>query len=85
MDGNKVLEIKDTTVNKGRAAALWIDEVPQEFILSIGDDWTDEDMFLILPEYSYSLKVGYGPTNANYYLNDVEQVRNLLRNLIETT
>lgn len=85
MDGNKVLEIKDTTVNKGRAASLWIDEVPQEFILSIGDDWTDEDMFSILPEYSYSLKVGYGPTNANYYLNNVEEVRKLLRNLIKTT
>ena len=83
IEGNKVLEIKDTTVNKGRAASLWIDEVQPEFILAIGDDWTDEDMFSILPEYSYSIKVGYGPTNATYYLNNVEEVRRLLRSLNE--
>lgn len=81
-DGNKVLEIKDTTINKGRAAFLWINELQPEYILAIGDDWTDEDMFSILPESAYSIKVGYGSTNANYNLNNVDEVRKLLKNMI---
>ena len=83
IDGNKVLEIKDTTINKGRAAFLWINELQPEYILAIGDDWTDEDMFSILPASAYSIKVGYGSTNANYYLNNVNEVRKLLQNAID--
>jgi trehalose 6-phosphate synthase/phosphatase len=50
MQGNKVIEVKHSNVNKGRAAGRWLDaEDGSKFILAIGDDITDEDLFAALP------------------------------------
>jgi len=81
LEGNKVIEVKDTRVNKGRAANYWVSKAKWDFILSIGDDLTDEDIFEALPASAYSVKVGYGPTRARYNLPSVSEVRNLLQEL----
>ncbi|MFX5626641.1 trehalose-phosphatase, partial [Acinetobacter baumannii] len=48
--GNKVVEIKSAGVNKGKAAQHWLDQEPDwDFILAMGDDWTDEDLFAAMP------------------------------------
>lgn len=83
LDGNKVMEIKDTTVNKGRAALYWMNHVENDFILSIGDDWTDEDLFSVMPETAYSIKVGPKQSKARFYLEDVDEVRKLLKLIAE--
>ena len=57
LEGNKVIEIRNTGVNKGTAAMEWLTGHPPEFILSIGDDWTDEDLFRALPPTAYSVRV----------------------------
>ncbi|MHC1623414.1 MAG: trehalose-phosphatase, partial [Candidatus Methanospirareceae archaeon] len=49
MKGNKVVEAKDGRVNKGIAASHWLTKV-FGFILAVGDDLTDEDMFKVLLE-----------------------------------
>ncbi|WP_243669446.1 hypothetical protein [Methanoculleus chikugoensis] len=50
MDGNKVIEIKNNVINKGRAALNWVSRNAWEFILAIGgDDRTDEDLFEAMP------------------------------------
>ncbi len=59
LEGNKVIEVKHTGVNKGRAARHWLEKDRWEFIFCAGDDWTDEDMFEAMPEDAYSVKVGY--------------------------
>ena len=47
IEGNKVIEVRNATVNKGKIAQKLISMNKWDFILSIGDDLTDEDMFSI--------------------------------------
>jgi trehalose 6-phosphate synthase/phosphatase len=49
-----------------------------DFIFCIGDDWTDEFMFQDLPEEAVTVKVGVANTAARYYVDDTDQVRDLL-------
>lgn len=78
LTGNKVIEIKDTTVNKGRAASLWLHADAWDFIFAAGDDWTDEDMFAILPDNAWSIKVGSGISEAHYRTDSTKSLRTLL-------
>jgi trehalose 6-phosphate synthase/phosphatase len=81
LEGNKVIEIKNTEVNKGRAAQYWFSKAKWDFILSIGDDSTDEDIFEALPAWSYSIKVGLGPSKAKFSIPSFIDVRELLKEL----
>lgn len=81
LEGNKVIEIKNTEVNKGRAARHWLSEGKWDFILSIGDDSTDEDIFEALPDWAYSIKVGLGPSKARFTIPSLIEVRELLKEL----
>jgi trehalose 6-phosphate synthase/phosphatase len=84
MDGDKVLEIKYSGINKGRAALHKIGDDMYDFILAIGDDWTDEYTFGALPEAAYTIKVGTKTTKARFYIESVDQVRELLGKCIES-
>jgi len=81
MDGDKVIEIKNSGINKGRAAMMKIGEISYDFIMAVGDDWTDEYTFGALPENAITIKVGTKTTKADYYLESVEDVRELLKGL----
>lgn len=81
MDGNKVIEIKSAGINKGVAALRWIRYRPWDFIMAIGDDVTDENIFSVLPDSAYSIKVGMQPSLARFSLESVREVRTLLRYL----
>jgi trehalose 6-phosphate synthase/phosphatase len=83
MDGDKVIEIKNAGINKGRAALNKIGNTDFDFILAVGDDWTDEFTFRALPESAFTVKVGTKTTAAKYYLNDVTDVRGLLKQFSE--
>lgn len=78
LEGNKVIEIKSSGVNKGKGALSWIKKEKWDLILSIGDDWTDEDIFEVLPRESISIKVGFGPSKAKFRLQTIAKVRDLL-------
>jgi trehalose 6-phosphate synthase/phosphatase len=82
-EGNKVIEIRNSGVNKGSAAMEWLRDYHPDFILGIGDDWTDEDLFRALPSSAYSVRVGLANTSARYYLSGPVTVRKLLRELAE--
>ena len=81
LEGNKVLEVRNSGVNKGTAATEWLASRGADFILAIGDDWADEDLFRALPPEAYSVRVGLANTAARYYLNSPTAVRRLLREL----
>lgn len=83
LKGNKVIEIKSSSVNKGRATSRWLTKANYDFIFAIGDDWTDEYMFDDLPENTYSVKVGFKKTKAKYYVKDTDKVRDLLANFTQ--
>lgn len=84
LEGNKVIEIKNSEINKGRAALKWLQE-EYDFIMAVGDDWTDEDTFQVMPESAYTIKVGFSPTNARYNIESHEDLRGLLNLLAEET
>jgi trehalose 6-phosphate synthase/phosphatase len=81
LEGNKVLEVRNTGVNKGTAAMDWLGGLGADFILAVGDDWTDEELFRALPPTAHSVRVGLANTAANYYLGNHTAVRRLLHDL----
>jgi trehalose 6-phosphate synthase/phosphatase len=84
LQGNKVLEIKNSGVNKGKAANKLLVE-KYDFIFAIGDDWTDEYLFTELPDQTVSVKVGRNKTEAKYYIDDVDEVLELLGQFVSLT
>jgi trehalose 6-phosphate synthase/phosphatase len=83
-EGNKVIELRNSGVNKGSAALEWLAGQMPELILCVGDDWTDEDMFRVLPASAFSVRVGVANTAARYYLNGPAVVRRMLRELSDS-
>jgi trehalose 6-phosphate synthase/phosphatase len=78
IDGNKVVEVKKTAFNKGTAAKAFVDSGDYDFILAIGDDTTDEDMFEALPETSYTIKIGDDLSAARNHIKNQEEVFHFL-------
>ena len=85
MDGDKVIEIKNSGINKGRAALQKMGERHYDFIFAIGDDWTDEYTFAALPEEAVTVKVGTKSTRAQYYVESVADVRQILAGFVRET
>ncbi len=79
--GEKVIEIKPTGINKGTTAYQWISEKDWDFILAVGDDWSDEATFSHLPDSAYSIKVGQGISKSKYNIHSSTEVRTLLKEL----
>jgi trehalose 6-phosphate synthase/phosphatase len=80
-EGNKVIEIRNAGINKGSAGMQWLTSHTPDFILGVGDDWTDEDLFRALPQTAFSVRVGVANTAARYYLGNPTAVRRMLREL----
>ncbi|HLV24353.1 MAG TPA: bifunctional alpha,alpha-trehalose-phosphate synthase (UDP-forming)/trehalose-phosphatase [Moheibacter sp.] len=81
MQGNKVLEVKSGSINKGNAANSFLTK-PYDFIFAIGDDWTDEYMFRQIPEHAITVKVGTSETFAKYFVENQNSVNDLLLNFV---
>ena len=82
LNGNKVVEVKSSNVNKGRASVRMLGENQYDFVFAIGDDWTDEFMFQELPQSAITVKVGLKKTQARYHVEGVSKVRGLLKEFI---
>lgn len=80
LEGSKVIEVKETGINKGSAALEYMHNRKFDFILAIGDDWTDEYLFEDLPEETISIKVGTDKSAAKYFLQNYTEVRAFLNN-----
>ena len=81
-EGNQLIEVKIAGINKGKAARHWLGKKKWDFILAIGNDWTDEDMFEAMPNQSYTVHVGMNLSKANYFVPDYQEVRALLAALL---
>jgi trehalose 6-phosphate synthase/phosphatase len=84
LPGDKVLEIKNVEISKGKAASALLEDNNYDFILAIGDDLTDEDTFKALPDTAISIKVGNSISAAKFYLNNPAEVRRFLYSLPES-
>ncbi len=76
LPGHKVLEVRAPEMNKGAAVRRLLKSTNHDFILAIGDDRTDEDMFRSLQAlpHAHTLKVGPGPTLARFRIPDQQDV-----------
>lgn len=81
LPGDKVVEVKNMEINKGKAALSVVQQTDYDFIMALGDDFTDEDLFRSLPESSVTIKVGTGASVAKFYVRNPKEVRGLLRSL----
>lgn len=82
MKGNKIIEVKNSDCSKGNEATRLMQEASYDFVMAIGDDTTDEEMFAALPPDAITIKVGKTSNNARYNLPQQEQVITFLTNLI---
>ena len=81
MPGRKIIEVKPTDFNKGNVVHRLLESGNYEFVMAMGDDTTDEDMFNALPEGGVSIKVGALSENARYWLGDPAQTQAFLERL----
>src|ERR1700722_11757409 len=78
IDGNKVIEVRISGFDKGATSLKIVHEMDPDFVLCIGDDTTDEDMFKALDGEAYTIKVNTGATAAQYTILTQQQVLPLL-------
>lgn len=68
MQGNKVIEIKSPEFTKGSEVNRLLLATRYDFILAIGDDTTDDDMFKAVPVTAVTVKIGTASESARYNL-----------------
>lgn len=83
IDGNKVIEVRISGVDKGSVAKQFLEGDKYDFIMAVGDDKTDEDMFKALADKAVTVKIGTGHTAAQYNLANQQEVIHLLNELIK--
>mmetsp|Transcript_9605 Transcript_9605/g.29069 ORF Transcript_9605/g.29069 Transcript_9605/m.29069 type:complete len:250 (+) Transcript_9605:2427-3176(+) len=90
--GQGWLQVRYQHINKGAMVQRVLNEArfrqPPDFVLCIGDDRTDEDMFSYLQESKdlgssaiYTCTVGIKPSKAKYYLRNSDEVVTVLNEL----
>ncbi|XP_048320480.1 alpha,alpha-trehalose-phosphate synthase [UDP-forming] 5 [Ziziphus jujuba] len=93
--GQHIVEVKPQGVNKGLVAERLLVTMKQksilpDFVLCIGDDRSDEDMFEVIASAKDSLSpvaevfactVGRKPSKAKYYLEDTTEILRMLQAL----
>ncbi|PHU26070.1 Alpha,alpha-trehalose-phosphate synthase [UDP-forming] 6 [Capsicum chinense] len=97
--GQFIVEVKPQGVSKGLIAEKIFETMAEsgrqaDFVLCVGDDRSDEDMFEIIGNAInsgvlssstevYACTVGQKPSKAKYYLDDTTEVRTMLHALVE--
>ncbi|XP_071707692.1 probable alpha,alpha-trehalose-phosphate synthase [UDP-forming] 7 [Rutidosis leptorrhynchoides] len=95
--GQYIVEVKPQGVTKGLVAekiftSMFKDKKQADFVLCVGDDRSDEDMFVMIGDSIkagiishnksvFACTVGQKPSKAEYYLDDTIEVINMLENL----
>lgn len=68
MRGSKIVEVKAIGFNKGTEALRLLENDDYDFVIAMGDDTTDDDMFHALPEDAITIKVGSVSSIARFNL-----------------
>jgi trehalose 6-phosphate phosphatase len=79
--GKDILEFTVRIADKGAALRVLRERTGASATLFVGDDVTDEDGFAVLGPDDVGVKVGEGPTAAEYRVHDPKAVAELLADL----
>lgn len=83
MKGNKILEIKSPIYTKGSEVKRLMSKDDYDFIMAIGDDVTDEDMFRALPPDAITIKIGSISDHARFNLQSQSETLPFLQELVK--
>lgn len=81
--GNKIVEVRQSGINKGNSIKKVISSANYDYIFAVGDDRTDEDMFraLIDNHNAFTIKVGPEASYAQFNLHTPQMVVSLLEGM----
>ena len=82
VDGKKIIELTDSSVDKGVALIGLKRELGADRVLFMGDDVTDETAFAALGPSDFGVHVGVGPSLANVTVPDPSTLADLLETLV---
>jgi trehalose 6-phosphate synthase/phosphatase len=88
LPGNKIVEVRVNGIDKGNAVQFVRVNKKYDFVLCMGDDTTDEDMFRVLDKLNeYTVKVGNpkASTYARYITASPETVLTFLQQIAKHT
>jgi trehalose 6-phosphate synthase/phosphatase len=82
-DNEFTIELRTIGIDKGSFTSHWASNKFHDFVMAIGNGQTDEDLFKILGEKAYSIRVGRSNTSeAIYHLNDQMEVLPFLQSIL---
>lgn len=82
ISGKQVIEVRAQGVSKSKYVENILKEsYPGDFILCIGDDRTDQEMYPMLPKNAFSIHVGEESANTTFHLESPLKVRSLLKEI----
>ena len=76
--GFSYLEIRSSSLSKARHVSFWLAKQTWDFILAVGDDWADEEIFTVLPATAHSIKIGSERTSARFRTSEPVDMHQLL-------
>lgn len=89
VSGHQYVEVKPKGLSKGATVRALIEELEPDFVLCLGDDKSDEEMFHTFSAerkegmHVFACTVGQKPSQAKYYVNDTKSVVALLSQLLD--
>jgi trehalose 6-phosphate phosphatase len=82
VEGKRIVELTDSSVDKGIALLELKGELGADRVLFMGDDVTDETAFAALGPDDFGVHVGLGPSLANVTVPDPSTLADLLETLV---
>ncbi len=79
--GNRSVEVRSSKVSKGTFFQTHLAKETWDFLLAMGDDWTDESLFSVLPPGSQSFRIGLSASTARFNLESAEDALRILDRL----
>jgi trehalose 6-phosphate synthase/phosphatase len=83
MEGHKVIEVKRAGYDKGTVASCLLGPGDFDFVMALGDDRTDEDLFRALGPQALTIKIGLMASLARYNLADQPEVFGFVEHLLD--
>lgn len=85
IEGKKLIEVRPRGIDKGSALTPWLNNKEHDFILAVGDDRTDEDMFRTTSPTSYTIRVGLTQSAARYNVSQQKDIPRILNNFLSSS
>ncbi len=82
--GSQAIEIYHAGIDKSEIVKYFLDKKKYDFIFLIGNNWSDEELYRILPDHSYSVNIGNIYTDANFMIKDHSEALFFLKSMAET-